>query len=89
MKSAPSINALLIVWNMGLIFQWGVHLIPARGPISWRETINNQFWVVPKLARQEIGSYMTKRKHLMDIIEKEDFDKVKSVPGSQQDEIPN
>ena len=33
----PTATAALILWNMGLIFQWGMHLIPARGPISWRD----------------------------------------------------
>src|ERR1700733_5367676 len=28
--------ALLIVWNLAVIFQWGTHLVPARGPIVWR-----------------------------------------------------
>ena len=40
-------TALLIVWNLGLVFQWGMHLIPARGPISWREAAYNQVAVVP------------------------------------------
>ncbi len=30
---AISATSLLIVWNLGLIFQWGTHLIPARGLI--------------------------------------------------------
>src|SRR6202453_2162614 len=34
---APILTGVLILWNMGLIFQWGTHLIPARGPISWRD----------------------------------------------------
>jgi hypothetical protein len=35
--------ALLVVWNFGLIFQWGTQLIPARGPISWRTAVHNQY----------------------------------------------
>ena len=27
--------AMLVLWNFGLIFQWGTQLIPSRGPISW------------------------------------------------------
>ena len=42
-----SLTALLVLWNLGLIFQWGTHLIPARGPISWREVAYNQVAVVP------------------------------------------
>ena len=34
---AASTTRPLIAWNLGLVFQWGMHLIPARGPISWRD----------------------------------------------------
>ncbi len=44
---APIAVAIFIVWNLGLIFQWGTHLIPARGPISWRTAAYNQVAVVP------------------------------------------
>ena len=39
--------ACFVLWNLGLIYQWGVHLVPARGPISLREAAHNQFFVVP------------------------------------------
>jgi hypothetical protein len=35
-------------WNAGLMFQWGSHLVPARGPISFPEMIHNQFFLVPR-----------------------------------------
>src|SRR5256885_13184182 len=31
------------LWNAGLIFQWGSHLIPARGPVSFSGIAHNQF----------------------------------------------
>ena len=40
--------ACFVFWNAGLMFQWGTHLIPARGPISFSEMIRNQFVVVPR-----------------------------------------
>jgi len=61
------------LWNMGLIFQWGTHLIPARGPISWREAAYNQVVVVPLQATRTLKNYLTQRKQLMDHIEKEDI----------------
>jgi hypothetical protein len=88
-KLAPIINAVLIIWNMGLIFQWGTHLIPARGPISWAQTARNQFLVVPNVARLELESYMTRRKSLMDIIEKEDVDRGKGTQGERHGIEPN
>jgi hypothetical protein len=88
-KLPPIICSILIIWNMGLIFQWGTHLIPARGPISWSQTARNQFLVVPSVARLELESYMTRRKSLMDIIEKEDVDKRKGTPGARHGIEPN
>ena len=63
-----------ILWNLGLIFQWGTHLIPARGPISWREAAYNQVAVVPAEASQTLKNYLTDRRGLMDHIEQEDVD---------------
>jgi len=88
-KLPPIISVILIVWNMGLIFQWGTHLIPARGPISWRQAARNQFLVVPNVARLDLESYMTRRKSLMDLIEKEDVDKGKGTRGERRGIEPN
>jgi len=74
---AASTTAFLIMWNMGLIFQWGTHLIPARGPISWREVSYNQFVVVPVQVAGTLKNYMTRRKRLMDYIEREDIQQLK------------
>ena len=70
--------AILVLWNAGLIFQWGIHLIPARGPISWSEAAYNQVTVVPKEASVAVYRYMTERKSLMKRIEQEDVGRLKS-----------
>jgi hypothetical protein len=75
-----AVVCLLILWNAGLIFQWGTQLIPARGPIAWPETIRNQFTVVPKLAGREMHLYFTGRKELMNIIEKRDLKQPQHSP---------
>ena len=67
----------LVVWNLGLIFQWGTHLIPARGPISFRQATYNQFAVVPAEAGRTIKSYFAKRGRLMNRIEREDVEQLK------------
>jgi hypothetical protein len=67
-----SATAALILWNLGLIFQWGTHLIPARGPISWRDAAYNQFAVVPAEASQSLKTYLTHRSQMMNRIEQED-----------------
>lgn len=76
--AGTALTALLIVWNLGLIFQWGVHLIPARGPISWRDAAYNQVAVVPVQAARTLRSYLTRRKQLMHHIEEQDVQHIKS-----------
>jgi Dolichyl-phosphate-mannose-protein mannosyltransferase len=71
-------TALLIAWNFGLIYQWGTHLIPARGPISWRETSYNQVAVVPVRVGRTLKAYFTGRRELMGHIEEEDVKQLKS-----------
>ena len=78
---AASMTAALIIWNLGLVFQWGMHLIPPRGPISWRDTAYNQFAVVPLRATHTIEDYLTRRKQLMGHIEDEDVKQLKSRPA--------
>jgi hypothetical protein len=73
-----SATAVLTLWNLGLIFQWGTHLIPARGPISWHDAAYNQFEVVPVQASQTVENYLTRRKQLMDRIEQEDVNQLKT-----------
>ncbi len=73
-----SATAILTIWNLGLIFQWGTHLIPSRGPISWRDAAYNQFAVVPVEASQTVKNYLMRRKQLMDRIEQDDVNQLKS-----------
>jgi hypothetical protein len=82
---ATIVTAFLIVWNLGLVFQWGVHLIPARGPISWRDAAYNQVAVVPVKVGRTLANYLTQRRQLMRHIEEEDVKHFKSQPaeGSQ------
>jgi hypothetical protein len=75
---ASWMTTVLIIWNLGLIFQWGTHLIPARGPISWREAGYNQVAVVPVRVGRTLKSYLTGRKELMEQIEEEDVKQLKS-----------
>jgi hypothetical protein len=65
-------TAALILWNLAFIFQWGTHLVPARGPISWREMVSNQFSVVPARITRSVVNYLTARRQMMGHIEEED-----------------
>jgi hypothetical protein len=71
-------TALFVVWNMGLIFQWGTHLIPARGAISWRNAAYNQVEVVPTRVLQTLKSYIVGRKKMMNLIEEQDVRQLRS-----------
>ena len=72
--------ACFTFWNAGLIFQWGTHLIPARGPISFPQMIRNQFLVVPRQITAQFESYLFRRKALMHQIEQRDLEQLKSNP---------
>jgi hypothetical protein len=80
MVAAATIG-LFILWNFGMIYQWGTHLIPARGPISWRDAAYNQFAVVPPQAARTFGRYLLRRSQLMQRIEDEDMKQLKSPPS--------
>ena len=77
--------ALLSLWNLGLIFQWGTHLVPARGQISWSEMAHNQFVAVPSRLAHSLQTYFLHRKDMMQKIEEEDIEQQKSPerPGSE------
>lgn len=68
---------LLVLWNAGLIFQWGTHLIPPRGPVSFSEVAYNQFFVVPRQLSADLRRYFFKRKAFMQQIEQRDLQQLK------------
>lgn len=67
----------LIALNLGLMFQWGMHLIPPRGPISFRAAARNEVAVVPVMAAGMVKSYFTHRSGMMKQIEQEDLRQLK------------
>lgn len=68
----PSVLGLMVLWNIGFIFQWGTNMIPNRGPISWRTMIRNQFTEVPSRMVRLANSFFTNRMALVKQIEKQD-----------------
>ncbi|MCL6481175.1 MAG: hypothetical protein K6U02_05560 [Firmicutes bacterium] len=64
---------LLVVWNAGLIFQWGTRMIPARGPVVWCEVARNQVTAVPARLVQTLHRYVVARGALMEQIEAHDL----------------
>jgi hypothetical protein len=86
-RAAASIaTAAFIAWNLAFIYQWGMHLVPARGPISWHQMAYNQFAVVPERVGSDLGRYFSHRKTLMRHIETIDVDQLKQSSGDQKDQ---
>jgi len=74
MAAAATLLSGFILWNIGFLFQWGTHLVPARGPISWRQMIHNQFFIVPRQISADLKLYLLRRKDLMRQIEQRDIE---------------
>jgi hypothetical protein len=74
---ACAVLALLIAWNVGFIFQWGTHMVPVRGNISWNEMVHNQFVEVPLQLTHNLDKYFTHRDEMMQHIEREDIEQQK------------
>jgi hypothetical protein len=70
---------LFTAWNIGFIFQWGDHLIPVRGPISWRTMTYNQFCVVPVRIWNTAEGYFFSRKRLLHEIEQKDIQQLQKM----------
>jgi len=73
--------ALLAAWNLGFIFQWGTQLVPARGPVSWRQVAYNQVKVVPQEAAGQLARYFRNRRGMMRQIEQRDVKRLEATPG--------
>ncbi len=80
LAAACTLLAVSTLWNAGLIFQWGSHLIPGRGPVSFSEIIRNQFFVVPGRLAADLHAYMFRRKALMQQIEGRDLQQLEKNP---------
>lgn len=65
MRRVVAVMAILIIWNLGLLYQWSTGLLPINGPVSWQEIVYNQFRVVPgnlphSIYSQFLGDHLTK-----------------------------
>jgi hypothetical protein len=80
LAGASALLALFFLWNVGLMFQWGSHLIPARGPVAFSEVLHNQFFVVPRQVAADVHTYLFNRKALMQQIENRDLRQLEQNP---------
>src|SRR5258706_14658804 len=79
--AAAVVLAAFMLWNAEFMFQWGAHLIPPRGPISWSTMIRNQFTVAPQQLKNLLQNYLFHRHDLMRQIEDRDIDQLKKQSG--------
>lgn len=70
--AVPAMLAMLIVWNLGFMFQWGTNIIPNRGAVSFREVAFNQVTVVPSQLAGFLRRYLGDREGVQDDIERTD-----------------
>ena len=78
LAAGSTVLACFVLWNLGLIYQWGIHLIPARGPISFRLAAYNQFAIVPHEISGHLRAYFFKRDDLMHQIEQRDLEQLEN-----------
>jgi hypothetical protein len=83
LAAASVLLACFVFWNAGLMFQWGVHLIPARGPISFSQMARNQLLVVPRQITLQLEKYLFRRKAMMQQIEQRDLEQLNENPPPQ------
>ena len=68
--------SLFALWNLAFIFQWGTHMIPARGPISWSSMSRQQVYDVPLRITHSLETYFTRRGEMMQHIEQQDIEQL-------------
>jgi hypothetical protein len=73
LATCSAVLACFVLWNLGMIYQWGTHMIPVRGPISFRQAAYNQILVVPSRLGSNLDAYFFRRSALMRQIEQKDM----------------
>ena len=82
LAAASAAVVLLILWNLGFMFQWGMHMIPVRGPVSWTEVARNQFQEVPLKLTGRFRDYLFHRRALMQHIEEKDLEQLRNAQAA-------
>jgi len=77
-----AVVCVFVLCNLGVIFQWGSRLIPARGPVSWRQVARNQIYAVPRQLSSQLRSYLFRRKETLHQIEERDLEQQHRAPVS-------
>jgi hypothetical protein len=87
--SARTLVSLLIAWNLLFMFQWGTHMIPVRGQISFSDMARAQFTTAPVQMKNTLLKYLTHRKAMMNQIENIDIQQIREQQRQERLEHPN
>lgn len=68
-----AVIAVLCLWNAGFVFQWGLNIVPSRGPVSFAEVARNQVTIVPARLGATVMRYFTGRGAMTREIEADDL----------------
>ena len=66
----------LILWNVGLMFQWGTGLVPNRGPVDFAVVTRHQVTRVPGRVVDFLARYLADREQVTRAIEQRDLERV-------------
>ena len=76
--------AILVVWNLGFMYQWGTQMLPSRGPILWSKMVYNQFTVVPQRIPSGLEAYFLRRKTMMRQLEQQNLKALRQYEQQQK-----
>lgn len=68
-----AVIAALCLWNAGFVFQWGLNIVPNRGPVDFRQVARNQVTVVPARIGSTALRYFTARGRFTRDVETDDI----------------
>lgn len=68
------VAVLLIIWNVGFMFQWGTNMLSNRFPISWEKMIYNQIFVIPQRIPPYMANFFISRSGFVSRIQQENAD---------------
>jgi len=70
--AAWSVVLVLVLWNAGFMLQWGINIVPNRGPVDMAVVARNQVTVVPKAAWSFLNGYFRRRAETVTDVENAD-----------------
>lgn len=69
--------ALLVLWNLAFIYQWGSGLVTKRTPIDFGQMARQQLTIVPQKIFSDFSRYLFKRDKVAKELQQKDHQKIK------------